>query len=54
MFLGLAEKSNEYEILSFLGGRMKYWAEKQAGSAKKTVVDMSTHLPYNFTIFKCQ
>ncbi|XP_063710414.1 uncharacterized protein LOC134838971 isoform X2 [Symsagittifera roscoffensis] len=37
---GLAEKSNEYEILSFLGGRMKYWAEKQAGSAKKTVVDM--------------
>ncbi|XP_075240143.1 polycystin-2-like [Convolutriloba macropyga] len=37
---GLAEKSNEYEILSFLGGRARYWIRQQMGSAKQTVADL--------------
>ena len=45
--LGLAEKSNEYEILSFLGGRAKYWLRQQMGSAKKTVTDISECLSYS-------
>ena len=38
---GLAEKSNEYEIVSFMLGRLKYWVRETVGSAKQTVHDIS-------------
>ena len=46
-FSGLAEKSNEYEILNFLGGRMKYWVLDTLGVAKKTVSDISNFHVYH-------
>ncbi|XP_063725907.1 uncharacterized protein LOC134853881 [Symsagittifera roscoffensis] len=38
---GLAEKSNEYEIISFMLGRVKYWVKDTVGTAKQTVHDIS-------------